>query len=83
LCFLPPEKTRMLEHIREKAPRWLVSTILVLLVVPFALWGIGSYVQPDTTRVVAHVSDCAPAWAMPIRRSCWTTPARATPCCSG
>jgi len=47
----------MLEHIREKAPRWLVSTILVLLVVPFALWGIGSYVQPDTTRVVAHVGD--------------------------
>ena len=29
----------MLEQIREKAPRWLVSTILVLLVVPFALWG--------------------------------------------
>ncbi|GAB4358928.1 MAG: SurA N-terminal domain-containing protein [Immundisolibacter sp.] len=47
----------MLEHIRERAPRWLVSTILVLLVVPFALWGIGSYVQPDTTRVVARVGD--------------------------
>lgn len=47
----------MLEHIREKAPRWLVSTILVLLVVPFALWGIGSYVQPDTTRVIARVGD--------------------------
>lgn len=36
----------MLEQIREKAPRWLVSLILLLLVVPFALWGVNSYVQP-------------------------------------
>ena len=57
LCVICHLKNRMLEHIREKAPRWLVSTILVLLVVPFALWGIGSYVQPDTTRVAARVGD--------------------------
>ncbi|WP_448507251.1 SurA N-terminal domain-containing protein [Immundisolibacter sp.] len=45
----------MLEQIREKAPRWLVSTILLLLVVPFALWGINSYVKPSGGVAAARV----------------------------
>ena len=49
----------MLEQIREKAPRWLVSTILVLLIVPFALWGVDSYVQPGGNAAAAHVGDTA------------------------
>lgn len=47
----------MLEQIREKAPRWLVSTILVLLVVPFALWGVNSYVQPSGQVSAARVGE--------------------------
>ena len=47
----------MLERIRETAPRWLVSAILVLLVVPFALWGIGSYVKPSGQHTAARVGD--------------------------
>jgi len=49
----------MLEQIREKAPRWLVSTILVLLVVPFALWGVNSYVQPRGNTAAARVGDAS------------------------
>ena len=49
----------MLEQIREKAPRWLVSLILLLLVVPFALWGVNSYVQPGGTADAARVGDAA------------------------
>ena len=49
----------MLEQIREKAPRWLVSTILVLLVVPFALWGVNSYVQPSGQVSAARVGDAS------------------------
>ena len=45
----------MLEQIREKAPRWLVSTILLLLVVPFALWGVNSYVKPSGGVAAARV----------------------------
>lgn len=49
----------MLEHIREKAPRWLVSLILLLLVIPFALWGVNSYVQPSGGADAARVGDTA------------------------
>ncbi len=49
----------MLEQIREKAPRWLVSLILLLLVVPFALWGVNSYVQPGGSVDAARVGDTA------------------------
>lgn len=49
----------MLEQIREKAPRWLVSTILVLLVVPFALWGVNSYVEPRGNTAAARVGDAS------------------------
>ena len=47
----------MLEQIREKAPRWLVSLILLLLVIPFALWGINSYVQPSGHNAAAQVGN--------------------------
>jgi peptidyl-prolyl cis-trans isomerase D len=60
LCVFCNLKNRpMLEQIREKAPRWLVSTILVLLVVPFALWGVNSYVQPTGNAAAARVGDAS------------------------
>ena len=49
----------MLEQIRDKAPRWLVSLILLLLVVPFALWGVNSCVQPGGSADAARVGDTA------------------------
>lgn len=49
----------MLEQIREKAPRWLVSLILLLLVIPFALWGVNSYVQPTGGADAARVGGAA------------------------
>ena len=49
----------MLEQIRDKAPRWLVSLILLLLVVPFALWGVNSYVQPHGGADAARVGKAA------------------------
>ncbi len=60
LCVFCNLKNRpMLEQIREKAPRWLVSTILVLLVVPFALWGVNSYVRPPGNTTAAQVGDAS------------------------
>ena len=56
----------MLEQIREKAPRWLVSTILLLLVVPFALWGVNSYVRPSGGVAAARAPD---AIRVPASRS--------------
>ena len=44
----------MLEAIREKSPRWLVSAILLMLVVPFAFWGVNSYVQPTGNNAAAQ-----------------------------
>ncbi len=35
----------MLEAIRSRAEGWLVKVILALLVIPFALWGVGSYIH--------------------------------------
>lgn len=47
----------MLEKIRETAPRWLVSLILLLLVLSFALWGISSYIKPSDQHAAAQVGD--------------------------
>lgn len=47
----------MLEKIRETAPRWLVSLILLLLVLSFALWGISSYIKPSDQHAAARVGD--------------------------
>ena len=57
----------MLEQIREKAPRWLVSLILLLLVIPFALWGINSYVQPHGGADAARSAREVVAFAGPDR----------------
>lgn len=47
----------MLADIRERAGRYVVGGILVLLIIPFALWGIGSYFQPTASAAVARVGD--------------------------
>jgi peptidyl-prolyl cis-trans isomerase D len=48
----------MLEAIRERSKGWLAKTILALITVPFALWGIESYLQQAGSNVaVAKVDD--------------------------
>ncbi|MBF0264050.1 MAG: peptidylprolyl isomerase [Gammaproteobacteria bacterium] len=45
----------MLFAIREKAKGWFAWFIVILISVPFALWGIGSYISPDPNPPVAEV----------------------------
>jgi len=45
----------MLHSIREKAKGWFAWVIVILISVPFALWGIGSYITPDANPPVAMV----------------------------
>ncbi len=48
----------MLEAIRERSKGWLAKTILALITIPFALWGIESYLQQAGSNVaVAKVDD--------------------------
>lgn len=48
----------MLEAIRERAQGWIAKVILVLIIVPFALWGIDSYVSGGGSEPpVASVGD--------------------------
>ena len=45
----------MLSTIREKVQGWFATVILVIIGVPFALWGIDSYFQGEGNRPVAEV----------------------------
>jgi peptidyl-prolyl cis-trans isomerase D len=47
----------MLTTIREKTQGWIAGTILALLAIPFALWGVNSYFESDSKIVVARVGD--------------------------
>lgn len=48
----------MLEAIRERAQGWLAKVILVLIAIPFALWGVDSYIRNSGgDAVVATIGD--------------------------
>ena len=48
----------MLEAIRQRAQGWLAKVILVLIAIPFALWGVDSYIRTSGGEaVVATVGD--------------------------
>lgn len=47
----------MLTNIRELATGWIAGTIVALLVLSFALWGVGSYFSEATEPYVAKVDD--------------------------
>ena len=53
----------MLQSIREKFSGWILIIIMLLLVVPFALFGINNYFQAQIDTYVAKVNDAeiAPA----------------------
>lgn len=47
----------MLELIRTRAQGWIAWTIVILLIIPFALWGLNEYASPDAEQYVAKVND--------------------------
>lgn len=46
----------MLQAIRENTKGWIAGFIVVLLAIPFALWGIGNYFSPQPENWVATVN---------------------------
>ncbi len=47
----------ILHSIRESATGWFAWVIVILISIPFALWGINSYITPDVNPAVANVGD--------------------------
>jgi len=47
----------MLQAIREKAQGWIAWAIVILITIPFALWGIQEYLRVGAEPVVAKVND--------------------------
>lgn len=47
----------MLQMIRDRATGWLAWTIIILICIPFALWGINEYIEPRQNLTVAKVND--------------------------
>ena len=47
----------LLHSIRERATGWFAWVIVILISIPFALWGINSYITPDANPAIAHVGD--------------------------
>ena len=45
----------VLHGIRERAQGWFAWFIVILISVPFALWGINSYITPDANPAVATI----------------------------
>ncbi|MCU7801143.1 MAG: peptidyl-prolyl cis-trans isomerase [gamma proteobacterium symbiont of Lucinoma myriamae] len=47
----------VLHSIRERATGWFAWVIVILISIPFALWGINSYITPDVNPAVATIGD--------------------------
>ena len=47
----------MLQAIRDRATGWIAWFIIILICIPFALWGIQEYVSPQGSLTVATVND--------------------------
>ena len=45
----------MLQFIRDNATGWIAWGIVILIAIPFALWGIHQYVTPNSSVAVATV----------------------------
>lgn len=46
----------MLQNIRDNAQGWIAWVIVILICIPFALWGIHEYLRPAPKRVIAEVN---------------------------
>jgi len=47
----------MLQVIRDRAQGVIAWVIVILIVIPFALWGVNEYIQDDTVLLAAKVDD--------------------------
>lgn len=47
----------LLHSIRESATGWFAWVIVILISIPFALWGINSYITPDANPSIADIGD--------------------------
>ncbi len=47
----------MLQFIRDNATGWIAWGIVILISIPFALWGVHQYVTPEGSAAVATVDD--------------------------
>lgn len=47
----------MLQAIRNRAQGWIAWAIIIVLIIPFALWGINQYFEGGSTPIVATVND--------------------------
>lgn len=47
----------LLHSIRERATGWFAWVIVILISIPFALWGINSYITPDANPAIANVGN--------------------------
>jgi peptidyl-prolyl cis-trans isomerase D len=47
----------VLQGIRDRAQSWIMWVFVVIIIIPFALWGINQYLGPDVNVVVAEVND--------------------------
>jgi len=47
----------MLQFIRDNATGWIAWGIVILISIPFALWGVHQYVTPESSAAVATVDD--------------------------
>jgi peptidyl-prolyl cis-trans isomerase D len=47
----------MLQTIRDNAKGWLAWVIVILISIPFALWGINEYLNPNQSVAVAEVNE--------------------------
>jgi len=46
----------MLQNIRDGARGWLAWVIVIIICIPFALWGMGEYLHPVPKRLIAEVN---------------------------
>ncbi len=47
----------MLQNIRDNAQGWLAWVVVVIIIIPFALWGINEYITPKASNAIAVVND--------------------------
>ena len=55
--FPGQDRTLMLQSLRDKTSGWIAPAILVLLIVPFAFFGVENYFQQSVATHVAKVGD--------------------------
>src|SRR5690606_37024635 len=56
-CGHRSRRRQMLNTLRKGAKSWVAKGLFLLLILSFAAWGIGDYLQPDPAGPVAEVGE--------------------------